>query len=62
MAALLDDACGSVHHEPGCLRFEVLEDRDDPNRTHLVEEYVDEAAFQSQMEQPHFFQWRDTVA
>ena len=61
MSALLEDAYGSLHHEPGCLRFDVFEDMDEPNRIHLMEDYVDEAAFQSHRKQPHFLKWRDTV-
>jgi quinol monooxygenase YgiN len=26
-----------------------------------MEEYVDEAAFQAHLRQPHFLRWRDTV-
>ena len=33
--ATLDDARGSVQNEPGCLRFDVLQDAQDPNRIHL---------------------------
>ena len=47
MASMLEDADGSVNNEPGCLRFDVLEDNENPNRIYLMEEYVDEAAFQS---------------
>ena len=59
--AMLDDAKGSVKNEPGCLRFDVIQDGDDPNLIWLYEVYVDEAAFQAHMETPHFIKWRDTV-
>ena len=59
--AMLDDAKGSVHNEPGCLRFDVIQDAADPNRIWLYEVYVDEAAFQAHLEAPHFIKWRDTV-
>jgi quinol monooxygenase YgiN len=59
MQAMLEDARGSNQDEPGCLRFDVLQDADDPNRIHLMEEYVDEAAFQAHTKQPHFLQWRN---
>ncbi|MBM3941935.1 MAG: antibiotic biosynthesis monooxygenase [SAR202 cluster bacterium] len=54
MRALLEDARGSVTREPGCLRFDVLQDTTDPNRVYLMEEYRDEAAFETHTKQPHF--------
>ena len=59
--AMLDDAKGSVKDEPGCLRFDVIQDGDDPNRIWLYEIYVDEAAFQAHLQAPHFIKWRETV-
>ena len=60
--ALLEDARGSVNDEPGCLRFDVIQDSADANRVWLYEVYVDEAAFQAHTQAPHFVKWRDTVA
>ena len=59
--AMLDDARGSVNNEPGCLRFDVIQDAGNPNRIWLYEVYTDEAAFQAHTEAPHFIKWRDTV-
>lgn len=59
--AMLDDAKGSVNDEPGCLRFDVIQDSDDPNRIWLYEVYVDEAAFEAHRQAPHFIKWRNTV-
>ncbi|MYF99386.1 antibiotic biosynthesis monooxygenase [Candidatus Poribacteria bacterium] len=59
--AMLDDAIGSVRDEPGCLRFDVIQDGADENRIWLYEVYVDEDAFKAHMETPHFIKWRDTV-
>jgi len=59
--AMLDDAKGSLNNEPGCLRFDVVQDAGDPNRIWLYEVYVDEAAFQAHLQAPHFIKWRDTV-
>ena len=59
--AMLGDARGSVNDEPGCLRFDVIQDGADPNRIWLYEVYVDEAAFQAHTKTPHFLKWRDTV-
>lgn len=59
--AMLDDAKGSVNNEPGCLRFDVIQDASDPNRIWLYEVYKDEAAFDAHRQAPHFIKWRDTV-
>jgi autoinducer 2-degrading protein len=59
--AMLDDAKGSFYNEPGCLRFDVIQDAVDPNRIWLYEIYVDEAAFQAHQQAPHFLKWRETV-
>ena len=56
------DAKGSVNDEPGCLRFDVIQDAEDPNRIWLYEVYVDEDAFQAHTETPHFARWRDATA
>lgn len=59
--SMLDDARGSVQNEPGCLRFDVIQDESDPNRIYLYEVYRDEAAFEQHTQAPHFIRWRDTV-
>ncbi len=59
--AMLDDAKGSLHNEPGCLRFDVVQDAGDSDRIWLYEVYQDEAAFDAHREAPHFIKWRDTV-
>lgn len=61
LESMLDDARGSVADEPGCLRFDVLQDSKDSNRIYLYEAYRDEAAFQEHLKAPHFIRWRDTV-
>ena len=61
MQSMLEDADGSVNNEPGCLRFDVLQDNDSPDRIYLMEEYADEAAFQVHTRQPHFTRWQQTV-
>ena len=59
--AMLDDAKGSVNDEPGCLRFDVIQDAGDPHRIWLYEVYKDEAAFQAHTQAPHFIKWRDST-
>ena len=58
---MISDARGSVNDEPGCLRFDVIQDANDPNRIWLYEVYKDEAAFQEHLNAPHFIKWRDAV-
>lgn len=58
---MLGDAMGSVRDEPGCLRFDVIQDEADPNRIYLHEVYKDKAAFEAHTKAPHFIKWRDAV-
>lgn len=62
MAAIIEDAKGSVNDEPGCLRFDVIQDAGDENRIWLYEVYRDEAAFQAHTQAPHFIKFRDATA
>lgn len=48
--------------EPGNLRFDVLQAKDDPTRFFLYEAYESEAAAKAHKETPHYLKWRDTVA
>ncbi|HEU4345554.1 MAG TPA: putative quinol monooxygenase [Candidatus Binatia bacterium] len=48
------DAEHSEQDEPGCLRFDVIQDRDDPNRFYFYEVYRDDAALEAHRETPHF--------
>jgi (4S)-4-hydroxy-5-phosphonooxypentane-2,3-dione isomerase len=59
--ALMDDAKGSVNNEPGCLRFDVLQDSENPDRIYLYEVYKDEKALEAHRAAPHFTTWRETV-
>ena len=59
---IIDDAKESVNDEPGCLRFDVIQDAGDPNRVWLYEVYQDEEAFQAHTQAPHFIKWRDATA
>jgi autoinducer 2-degrading protein len=58
LAAIEDDSICSVRDEPGCLRFDVLQDRNDPDKYYFYEVYKDEAAFQAHTETPHLKRWR----
>jgi autoinducer 2-degrading protein len=60
IAAVTEDAQGSVRDEPGCLRFDVIQDANDVDRIWLYEVYKDEAAFQAHTQAPHVLKFRDT--
>ena len=53
----LEDAHGSQHDEPGCRRFDVIQDDADPNRIYFYEVYRDDEAFQAHLKAPHFPAW-----
>ena len=61
IAASVGDAEGSTRDEPGCFRFDMLQDPETPTRFYLYEVYRDEAAFQAHLEAPHFLKWREEV-
>ena len=44
----------SEKDEPGCLRFDVIQDRDDPNLFYFYEVYRDEAALAAHRQTVHF--------
>lgn len=48
------DAEHSEKDEPGCLRFDVIQDREDPNRFYFYEIYRDEKALEAHRQTPHF--------
>jgi len=48
--------------EPGNLRFDVLQQADDPDRFILYEAWRDAAAAAAHKETPHYAAWRDAVA
>jgi len=60
-AATLENARNSVQ-EPGVVRFDVIQQLDDPTRFLLVEIYRDSAATIAHKETIHYLTWRDTVA
>ena len=59
--ASFGDAQGSVRDEPGCLRFDILQDDADLNRFHLYEVYEDQKAIDAHRNAPHYKKWRSTV-
>ena len=64
LSVIEDDAISSVRDEPGCLRFEVLQDAQDRDTFYFFEVYKDEAALEAHTKTPHFARWseaRDVV-
>lgn len=53
-------AQGFANDEPGCVRFDVIQDADDPNRIWLYEVFKDEAAFQQHVQSPRLIKWLET--
>jgi len=59
--ATLANARASVQ-EPGCARFDVLQDQADPARFRLVEVYRDQPAVAGHKETAHYAAWAEAVA
>ncbi|MCE5262931.1 MAG: antibiotic biosynthesis monooxygenase [Deltaproteobacteria bacterium] len=51
------DAKHSESDEPGCVRFDVLRDGDDPLKFYFYEVYRDEASRQAHQTMPHYAKW-----
>jgi quinol monooxygenase YgiN len=60
-SATLDNARHSMQ-EPGVVRFDVLQQPDDPSRFLLVECYRTPADQLAHRETAHYLRWRDAVA
>ena len=58
LEAIEIDALGSERNEPGCLRFNVLQDEQDENVYYFYEVYKDEAALEDHRAAPHYAVWR----
>jgi len=62
LAAAQDDSTSSVRDEPGCLRFDVLQDNANPNHYFFYEVYQDEDAVTAHATFPHYARWRAAAA
>jgi autoinducer 2-degrading protein len=58
LKAIEIDALGSEKDEPGCYRFNVLQDATDPNVYYFYEVYEDQAALEKHRTMPHYAVWR----
>lgn len=54
LESMLVNARSSVTDEPGCVVFDVLEARDDPNTFYLYEIYTDQGALQDHKQTAHY--------
>jgi autoinducer 2-degrading protein len=57
----LENARNTIQ-EPGNLRFDVIQQIDDPDRFMLYEVYRDEAGMQAHKETAHYAAWAEAVA
>jgi quinol monooxygenase YgiN len=58
LKAIEVDALGSEKDEPGCHRFNVLQDAQDENVYYFYEVYKDEAALEAHRAAPHYAVWK----
>jgi len=58
LKAIEVDASGSERDEPGCARFNVLQDAKEANTFYFYEVYRDEAALEAHRAAPHYAVWR----
>ena len=56
-----DDSICSVRDEPGCVRFDVLQDTSDPLQYYFYEVYVDQAGYEAHTKTPHLARWREAA-
>ena len=61
LEAIEDDAVCSARDEPGCLRFDVLQDQADPNHFFFYEVYRDDQALEAHRAAPHYARWRQVA-
>ena len=61
-SVLLHNARESVARDPGCLRFDVSQGKDDPLTWVVHEVYEDEAAHLAHRQQPHFFAFSEVAS
>jgi len=61
LKAIEADALGSERDEPGCARFNVLQDARDDSVYYFFEVYTDEAALEAHRAMPHYAVWRSAA-
>jgi quinol monooxygenase YgiN len=53
---------GESRKEPGVVRFDVIQESEDPTRFVLIEVFRSPAAAAAHRETPHYLRWREAVA
>lgn len=61
IAATLANA-HATRHEPGNVRFDVLQQNEDPTKFTLYEAYHDETGFKAHQQTQHYLAWKAAVA
>jgi autoinducer 2-degrading protein len=61
LKAIEIDALGSERDEPGCARFNVLQDAQDENVYYFYEVYRDQGALEAHRTMPHYAAWREAA-
>jgi (4S)-4-hydroxy-5-phosphonooxypentane-2,3-dione isomerase len=61
LKAIEIDALESERNEPGCLRFNVLQDETDSSVYYFYEVYADQAALEQHRAAPHYAVWRAAI-
>jgi (4S)-4-hydroxy-5-phosphonooxypentane-2,3-dione isomerase len=56
-----NDAMGAVTNEPGCYRFDVMQDQEDPTTLYLYEVYKDKEAFDAHVQSSHMARHREAT-
>jgi len=59
--ATLENA-GNTRHEPGNVRFDVVQQEQDPTRFMLLEVYRASEDFAAHQQTAHYLRWKETVA
>ncbi len=60
-AASLENANNSIRNEPGCVRFDVMQQADDPTRFMYIEVYHDLESASKHKETKHYNHWREVA-
>lgn len=61
VSAALANGGRAVREEPGCLRYDILQDAKDPNRIYFYEVYRDRDAYKAHANNPDFVRWNESV-
>jgi autoinducer 2-degrading protein len=60
-SAILNNAMRSVERDPGCVRFDVLQQEDDPTKWIFYEVYENEQAWVQHRASEHFLKFKEVA-